>query len=540
MSGLKVYQAMARALAESGLGPMFGLVGDANLYLVDSFVREHGGRFLGAANESSAALMAIGHAALSGKVGLASVTHGPAVSNTLTALIEGVKSFTPVVLLCGDTAFGDRENLQDIPQRELVLATGAGFEQVRSPATAVADLARAVRRAQMERRPVALDIPTDMQHEVVPYEACPLLVPPSPPKVAPAGDDLDNVVGILAAARRPIVLAGRGAVDDEARAALLRLARRLDAPLATTLKAKGLFRGQDGDLGVFGTLSTPAAVGAILKADCVISFGASLTGYTTSHGAYLKGKRVVQVSPAAADLGRWHVPDVGLVAGVAEAVEAIVHWLDEAEVAPSGFRQELSLDGAAALPVTGQARGGGRLDYVDALTRLDGMLPPDRVLVMDYGRFMVKALQLIDVPHPRHLLHTGNSGSIGLGMSYAVGAGAAEPKRPVALFVGDGGFMLGGLAEFNAAARHGTDLIVVVCNDGSYGVEHMQLRAKGMDPGLVTFDWPDFAPLAQALGGHGVTVRNGADLDRVGEAIAGGGRPLLIDLRLDPDHVLVH
>src|SRR5690606_12249701 len=115
--------------------------GDANLYMVDSFTREYGGRYLGAANEAGAVLMALGYATVSGRVGLATVTHGPAVTNTLTALVEGVKSLTPMVLLCGDTAAHDRGNLQDIPQREVILSTGAGFEQMRSAATATDDLA---------------------------------------------------------------------------------------------------------------------------------------------------------------------------------------------------------------------------------------------------------------------------------------------------------------------------------------------------------------------------------------------------------------
>jgi acetolactate synthase-1/2/3 large subunit len=536
MAKVKVYQALARALAEAGSGPLFGLVGDANLYMVDSFVRENGGKYFGAANEGGAALMALGYAAVSGKVGLATVTHGPAVTNTLTALVEGVKSFTPIVLLCGDTAAADRENLQNVAQRDVILATGAGFEQLRAPSTAIVDLARAIRRAAIERRPVALNIPTDLQHELIEYEPSPMLTRLSPPKVTPTGDDLDNAVGIIAAAKRPIVLAGRGAVDDESRNALLRLAERIEAPIATTLRARGLFTAFDYNLGIFGTLSAPAAVDAILKSDCVVSFGASLSGYTSSHGSLLQGKRVVQVSPVRDDLGRNHIPDVGLIGSAAATVEAIIHWLDEAEIPPSGFRHELLKQGLTVQPSSvGKAHSEGRLDFVETLTRLNEILPAERTLVVDAGRFMVKTLQYIDAPSPRHMVHTANFGSIGLGMGYAIGAAAAEPDRPTVLFVGDGGFMLGGLTEFNTAVRHGTNLIVVLCNDSSYGAEHIQLRAKQMDPGLVLFDWPEFAPLAEALGGRGIVVRTLADLENVGEAIRAGGKPLLIELKLDPD-----
>jgi thiamine pyrophosphate-dependent acetolactate synthase large subunit-like protein len=539
MADAKLYQVLARALAENGLGPLFGLVGDANLYMVDSYVRDYGGRYFSAANENGAVLMALGYAAVSGKVGLATVTHGPAVTNTLTALVEGVKSYTPIVLLCGDTAIADRENLQNVAQRDVILATGAGFEQMRTPASALEDLARAIRRARSERRPVALNIPTDIQHLAATHATEPLALGSPPHAITPQGDELDDAIGIIAASKRPIVLAGRGACDDEARAAMLRLARRLEAPVATTLRARSLFRGEPHDLGIFGTLSTPAAIDAILRADCVIAFGASLTPLTTSNGSLLDGKRVVQVSARAGDLGNNFAPDVALVGTAREAADTIMRWLDEAEIPPSGFTGELPPERLAAHPAPARWTGEG-LDFIETLSALNGILPPERILTVDAGRYMVKTLERIEVSAPRRYVHTASFGSIGLGMAYAIGASAAEPELPVVLFVGDGGFMLGGLAEFNTAVRHGTRLIVVVCNDGSYGAEHVQLRAKQMNPGLILFDWPDFAPVAQALGGRGVTVRTPADLELVRAEIAKGGKPLLIDLKLDPDRMPFH
>lgn len=541
MAKLKVYQALARMIAESGCGPVFGLVGDANLYMIDSYVREFGGTYYSAANEAGATLMALGYGAISGRVGLASVTHGPAVTNTVTALVEGVRSFTPMVLLCGDTASHDRENLQDIAQREVILATGAGFEQMRSPASAVDDLARAIRRAHDERRPIAFNIPTDLQKLDTEYEGRAWVFPPACAKVVPANAEVEHALGVIASARRPIVLAGRGAVDDEARAALLRLARRLDAPLATTLKAKDLFRGEQADIGIYGTLSSPAAVDTIVKSDCVIAFGAGLNTYTTSHGGLMRGKRIVQVSRERGDIGRGLTPDAGVVGDVPETVDAFIHWLDEAGIAPSGFLQEVKEAPPTAEPTRSAGKqADGTVDYVEALSKLNAVLPKNRVLVTDAGRFLIKAFQMLDVETPRAFLQTAAFGSIGLGMACAIGAGAAQPQRPTVLVTGDGGFMLGGLQEFHSAIRNRSDLIVLVCNDGSYGAEHVQLRDKQMDPSIVVFDWPDFARVADALGGTGVTVRCMADMAKVELAVAAGARPLLIDLRLDPDNVPFH
>lgn len=536
---MKFHAALARALTDNGVDTMSGLIGDANLYMVDSFVREYGGRYLGAANESGAALMALGYASVSGKVGVATVTHGPALTNTLTALCEGVKGAIPMVLVCGDTAVADRDHFQNLPQRELVVATGAGFEQLRTPATMAEDVATAFRRAVVERRPIALNVPADFQWLDIDYHPVRFKIPDRR-GVAPSSADLDDAIGIVAAAKRPIVLAGRGAAGPDAKQALLRLAARIDAPLATTLKAKGLFRGEPFDLGVMGTVSTPVAVDAILESDCLIAFGSSLNARTTSNGAFLDGKRIVQVSAEQAEVGKSVHPDAGVVGDPALAADLIVHWLDQIEAASSGYRdQDLDRRLRSYSPLDAAADTGhdGTVDLTRALLRLDELVPADRILVTDAGRFFNKTVKAIRVLDPTLFVYTINSGSIGLGMAEAIGAASAAPDRPTLLVTGDGGFMLGGLAEFNTAVRCATDLIVVICNDGSYGAEHVQFRNRQMDPSLTLFGWPDFAAVATALGGVGLTIRTRSDLDRAADAIRLRDRPLLIDLRLDPDLV---
>jgi thiamine pyrophosphate-dependent acetolactate synthase large subunit-like protein len=122
-------------------------------------------------------------------------------------------------------------------------------------------------------------------------------------------------------------------------------------------------------------------------------------------------------------------------------------------------------------------------------------------------------------------------------MGNAIGASFGAPGRPTLLVTGDGGFMLGGLAEFNTAVRHGVDLVVVLFNDAAYGAEHIQFRNKNMDPAISTFDWPDFGPVATALGGRGYTVRNLEQLDEALDAVQTRDRPVLIDIRIDPDKV---
>jgi len=143
----------------------------------------------------------------------------------------------------------------------------------------------------------------------------------------------------------------------------------------------------------------------------------------------------------------------------------------------------------------------------------------------------------ISAPGPKSFIATTNFGSIGLGLQQAIGAAIAAPDKPVIMFTGDGGFMMGGVNEFNTAVRLKQDLIVILCNDSAYGAEHIQFMDRSMDPGLSQFEWPSFADVATALGGKGIAVQSTEDLEVAIAAIDTRDRPLLIELKLDPNDV---
>ncbi|MEP1768420.1 MAG: thiamine pyrophosphate-binding protein [Sulfitobacter sp.] len=529
-----VYKCIARATKDQGTTDLFGLMGDANLFMVDSFVRDCGGKFIPAAHEGSSILMAAAYAHVSGKVGVATVTHGPALTNCVTALTEATRAHAPLVILAGDTPTDNPRHLQSIDQRELVKLTGAGFVQLRTPATVAEDVAQAFYRAQVERRPIVLNMPADFMWQAASYVPKTLEVFTKPGGVA-EGDVLDNAIGMIASARRPLVLAGGGAIV--ARDQLVRLADRLEAPLATTLRAKGLFSDHPYNIDIFGTLSTPAAYDLMAQSDCIICFGTALHDFTTDRGKLMKGKRIIQIDTDPTAIGGGLHPDAALVADSGLAAETIMHWLNEAEIPPSGFTSELD-----TAILTEHAAGSGKapegfVNYVDTLKRLEDALPEDRVLVTDGGRFMTEVWCRLSVPDPQSFVSTVSFGAIGLGLQEAVGAAVAAPDRPVVLFSGDGGFMMGGINEFNTAVRLGLDLIVIIANDSAYGAEHIQFVDRQMDPSLTEFNWPSFAEIATSLGAEGFDVRSKDQLENALKALENRNGPVLIDLRLDPTDV---
>lgn len=540
---MKVYEAIARGLSDLGCSELFGVLGDGCVYIIDSFRRDCNGRYVAAVHEGSAVLMAQGWARVAGKVGVAAVTHGPGLTNTVTALVEGVKAGTPMVLLVGDTPATDREHAQNINQSALVAATGAGFEQLRSPETVAEDLARVFYRAHVEHRPIVLNMPVEFQWQEIEYQKPYLRLPETRSAIA-SSTDMDDAIGIIASSHLPVVIAGRGAADPEAEAAVLRFARRIEAPVATSLRGKGLFADDPFLLGISGTASNEVALDVIGRSDCLIVFGASLNKYTSAERGLTRGKRIIQINPLASQLGHCTPVTVGLVGDPGLTADAMVRWLDEAEIPGSGARNDDLLETLKTYHEQAQKKlvhptPTGTVDLYELGFALEQALPKDRVFITGSGRFMFAFWNTISVPNPRAYVDGNGFSSIGIGEATAMGAAIAAKDRPTLLVTGDGGFMLSGLSELATAVAEQLDLVIVVANDGSYGAEHIALTMHNMDPEISLLPSRDFARIAEAFGCKGLTVSNSAELQAAMAAIATRDRkrPLVIDVKIDPASV---
>ena len=534
------HDAVAQALVDHGVDTVFAVLGDGNLFIGENLQRQHGTNLIGATHEANAVCMAEGWAKASGKLGVASVTHGTGLTNTITALVEGVKNETPMLVVAGDTPVENEQHLQNLDQHALVTASGAGFQPVRNAETIAEDVSTAIRRAHSERRPIVLNVPLNIEWDEVEYVSRPPLNP-SPVRLAPDPDQLDTALGIIASSTRPLILAGRGAVKSGAKDALLRLGETLGAPLATSLLGTGYFEGEPFNLGIHGTLSHEVAGETLAIADCVIAFGASLNFFTTDYQTLLAGKRVVHVDIDARHIDRHVTVDAGVVGDAAVVASAMNDLLNEAEHKASSFRtNELksrleAFDPAQAFEDKSYE---GAVDPRTLTRRLEAGLPKERQVVVDAGRFMLDALT-ISVPKPENLVTSHGFGAIGLGMSTAIGAAVARPTLPTIVCIGDGGYMMGGLTELSTAVHLGLDLIVIVYNDGSYGAEHIQLVSKGMDPTASLHEWPDFCAVAESMGCQTMRIESLDDIDAAIDVVKNRtpGRPVLIEARTDPDVV---
>lgn len=528
---MKVHQQIAQVIAEARLTHAFGVMGSGNMLMISDLVDRFGLRYVAACREDGAIMMADAYARATGTVGLATVTYGPSFANVTHALIESTRSRTPMVVLTGDTPSTVLHHMQDFDHAAATAVTGAGFHRVRFAGSASEDTRLAVRMARAQRRPIVLDVPVDLQEETATEDSVTTQEDPTS-RPFPDPSAIDRALGIMTTARRPLLLAGRGAVESQARPVLLALADALGAATATTAKAKDMFRGHPLNLGVCGSLSYPLAQEAIAACDVAVVFGASLSEHTRQA---LPKAPIIRVDLEPAAFGGGIEVTLDMRGDAAAVAATMTDWLTEAGIVAGDGWSDFAVKLAERMPsddFTEQSTA-TTIDARAACITLNDILPAPRSLVVDGGHFMTAPMCYLDVDDPRDFVFAVTFGSVGLGLGAAVGVAVARPEVTTVLAVGDGGWMMS-LAEFATAAREKLDLIVVVFNDGAYGQEWHHFRQRDVSTRLAFIGRPDLGATATALGGTSVRLRTRDDLADVEKAIRERDRPLLVDVQIDP------
>ena len=535
-----VASVIAADLAGYGARRCFGLLGTANFKVSHGLV-EAGVELITARHECNAASMADAYAKATGELTLVSVHSGPGLTNALTGIGEAAKSRTPLLVLAGDVPTGAVKNNFYIEQAEMVRAVGAVSERLHTPKSAREDTLRAVTRALRDRQTVVLSMPLDVQHATIASNLPPLELPPAPGRLHPDPQAVARLADALERAQRPLILGGRGAVISGAEPALLALADRVGALLATSVCGHGLFSGNPWSLGISGGFSSPIADELIPESDFILGFGASFTQWTTKKGKLIgPGAMVAQVDIDMPKLG-YQMPVHIAVHGDAKATaEAVLAELDRRGVkAKSGRRNDSVRDRIVAgdnhhypHPDDSSAQ------FIDPRTlskAVDALLPADRVVASDSGHFCGWVPRYLRVPNAKASCLSHSFQSVGLGLPSTIGLAIANPGKLAVLGTGDGGFLMS-IADFETAIRLGLRMCILVYNDSSYAAEVHYFGRQGFSTDIVKFPDTDFAAIARGYGARGATVRTLADLEPVKAWVAEGAPGVfVVDGKINPN-----
>jgi acetolactate synthase-1/2/3 large subunit len=491
---------IAQRLAEAGCRFAFGIPGGEVVALMDALTRA-GIRFVLTKHENNAGFMAEGVHHRDGAPGILLATLGPGVANAVNVVANAWQDRVPLIFLtgCVDAAEAESYTHQVFDHQQVLRPiTKASLRAVGGAVDTVIDKAIAI-ATDGQPGPVHVDVPIGVAEGQERPSGRAGRARPAPAAPAP-GRELEAARGMLAKAKRPLIIAGVDALD--AGEALREVVVGRNVPLITTYKAKGLVD-EANPLALGGAGLSPKADGHLLPlvraADAVVLAGYDpiemRIGWRDPWGP---GAPVIELS-AVANTHYMHqarhcfIGDVGT--GLAALFDGLPAYADWPDGMPAATRAALA-----------DAFGPGDDWSPAALMHAAREVAPAETLASaDSGAHRILFSQIWQCREPRGLMQSSALCTMGGAVPLAAGAKLASPDRPVIAFIGDAGLEMG-LGELATLRDQGLPVVVVVFVDRSLALIELKQRRAGLQSVGVDFDWTDFAGIAQALGGYGETV----------------------------------
>lgn len=530
-TGPDVGAAVVQLLEAHGVRYVFGVPGGQTFALYRGILARAGAA--GAVehvllrDERSAVFAADAYARASGTTGVCDATVGPGATNLVSGLGEAYAASVPVVAIVSDVArrLGHLRSRgsasQAIDQTAIFAPVTKWRGRIDDPA-AVADVVDAAFRIANSGRsgPVLVEIPEDVfLSDLGPDWRLPRRTRSGRSPLWRCGPDPDAAAAgaaALRAARRPVILAGTGALAAGAEAAVIDLARRLRAPVATSITGKGVVAENDPwAIGVVGTMGSPVANRALAAADAVLAVGCKLgQGATASWTLISENATVVQVDSDAEELGRTY-DVIGIWADARLGVEALTAIVGEgaSEWDPHELQEERA---AWRAEVAGGWRAEAPLRPQDVLKVLDEVVDAETMLVCDASLSSGwGAVHTVASMAGRSFLAPRGLAGLGWGAPAAIGTALARPDARVVCLAGDGAWAYS-MGEVESMARLGLPILSVIINNSALAwVKHSQARRLDGQALSSDFSRVDFAASARGLGAQGVRVATLAELEPV-------------------------
>ena len=538
--------AILRSLEAEGVEIMFGIPGGAILPTYDAIARGTTVRHVLARHEQGAGHMAEGYARASGKVGVAIATSGPGATNLVTPIADAWMDSTPIVCITGQV----RSDLIGTDAFQETDATGITMPIVKHSwlVQDVRELPHTIKAAFHVARtgrpgPVLVDIAKDVQEAELdfsyPHEVnLPGWRPPS--KVHER--QVHEAAKAIVESRQPIVYAGGGVINANASVELLALVEAARLPAVVTLMGKGCLPDSHPlNYGAPGMHGSKYANWALNKADLVIAVGTRFDDRVTGKvSAFAPGAKIIHFDIDAAEVGKIRTADIPVVGPLKLALAQLTRDVKALEAREPVDRT----------PWHAQLREWRAL-YPYKYRRSEGVLKPQTVIetlrdltagsdviwTNGVGQHQMWAMQYLVCEKPRTFITSGGLGTMGYGLPAAVGAKAARPEATVVCIDGDGCFQMT-CQELATAALERLPIVVVIINNGWLGMVRQWQElfyAERYAETHLTKQVPDYAQLAEALGGAGFVVESEDDLESTLRAALQSGRTAVVDARVDPE-----
>jgi acetolactate synthase-1/2/3 large subunit len=507
-------------LVRWGVHDLFGMPGSHSTAIYDALSRAGSIRTTLIRNEQAGAFAADGYARVTGRPGLLCTTAGPGATNALTGVAECWADSVPMLLLAGqvnsEALHHECGNYHEIDLEAIFRPVTLWCGTVRRHEEIPRLLGRAFQAMTWGRpRPAALFLPQDFMRSACTSE----IVAPAfgaPPRPTVPAAEIARAAETLAGAERPIILAGGGALWSGAGGLVEALARRLNAPVVTTLNGKGLI--DERNPISLGHVRSSRGRYVLPHADVMLAIGCRFTEVMTDWRRLQFPKTLIQIDLDPEQIGMNHPVAVGIVADAKAALEAII-----SAVSPDRER-----DGWGKLWDEARAARPAKPEWMIDTLRV--ALPSEVPVFTDACEIGYR-MQADWTSHgPRRFFYPSNYISLGWAYPAAIGAAVASKGTPVVSVSGDGGFLMTA-QEIATASRYHLRVIALVHNDLTYGaIKNIQKHAYGQRYLDVELNNPDFLQLAAAYGVVGSRVKGPEELASALRAALDRDGPSLIEV----------
>ena len=513
-------QALLKTLDNLGVEYIFGYSGGAALPMFDALETvETNMKFVLVRHEQGAVHMADGYARATGKPAAVLVTSGPGAGNTVTGLMTAQMDSVPMIVLTGQQVLWmlGKDAFQEADIFSITMPVVKHNYLVKD----TNDLPRIAREAHHiattgRPGPVLIDIPKNVSQD--PFNGDldpPVNLPGYQPEKSMEIDEaaIDEAVGLINQAQRPVILAGQGCMIARAGEELFKLSRTLGCPVTTTLLGKGVFpETDDYSLGMLGMHGTAYANKAIVEADLILNVGSRfddrIIGQADKFGANAK---IIHMDIDPSEMNKMIRPDVEIIGDAKASLIKLNKKVERLDT--EDWLKHLN-SYKKKFPLQYRKQGGLRMQQV--IDELYQLTNGEAIISTDVGQHQMWAAQFYKNDAPYKWLSSGGAGTMGFGFPAAIGAQFACPDELVVAIVGDGGFQMT-LFELATAALHKLPLKILVLNNHYLGMvrQWQELFFEDRKSGVDLEGNPDFVKLAAAYGIQGFNIKRPADTGRV-------------------------